>query len=246
MPSEANTGSSKPSGANKELRTGELLGRVADRDVEALEGLYDQFAPRLMGLLIRILSARPDAESVLQEVFLRLWKEAPGIAQTRGSVAAWLVLMARHAAFQRLRAQRAGAARPAQSPHGQGRTKDEKPAGKSADSARREHKPWERRSTKYDSETFFFLAASPQLWMPRPEDIALVDARLGLLQRAFNQMPKPQRRALELAVFDAYTESEIAARLGEPLGKVDAGLRAAFTFLRHRQHAVLRTWTADI
>jgi len=246
MPRQANIGSSKPSGANKELRAEELLGRVAGRDVEALEGLYDQFAPRLMGLLIRILSARPDAESVLQEVFLRLWKEAPGIAQTKSSVAAWLLLMARHAAFQRLRAQRAGAGRAAQSPHGQGRTTKEKPAGKLADSAPREHKPRERRSTRYDSETLLFLAASPQLWMPRPEDIALVDARLGLLQRAFNQMPKPQRRALELAVFDAYTESEIAAQLGEPLGKVNAGLRAAFTFLRHRQHAVLGTWTADI
>jgi RNA polymerase sigma-70 factor (ECF subfamily) len=82
--------------------------------------------------------------------------------------------------------------------------------------------------------------------MPRAEDIALVDARMGLLQRAFNQMPKPQRHALELAVFGGYTESEIAEQLGEPLGKVNAGLRAAFTFLRHRQHAVLGTWTADI
>jgi RNA polymerase sigma factor (sigma-70 family) len=224
----------------------ELLGRVANRDVEALAGLYDEFAPRLMGFLMRILSARPEAESVLQEVFLRLWKEAPGIAQAKGSVAAWLVLVARHAAFQRLRARRAGAARPAQSPHAQGRTKEEKPARKSADSAGKEHKPRERRSTKHDSEPLLFLAASPQRWMPRPEDIASVDARLGLLQRAFHQMPKPQRRTLELAVFDAYTESEIAAQLGEPLGKVNAGLRAAFTFLRHRQHAVLGTWTADI
>jgi RNA polymerase sigma-70 factor (ECF subfamily) len=82
--------------------------------------------------------------------------------------------------------------------------------------------------------------------MPRVEDIALVDARMGLLQRAFNQMPKPQRYALELAVFGGYTEAEIAAQLGEPLGKVNAGLRAAFSFLRHRQHAVLGTWTADI
>jgi RNA polymerase sigma-70 factor (ECF subfamily) len=246
MPNKANVAFLKPPGANRELRADELLGRVADRDVEALEGLYDQFAPRLMGLLIRILPARPDAERVLQEVFLRLWKEASGIAQTKGSVAAWLVLMARHAAFQRLRAQRAGAVPPAQGPRGRGRAKEEKPAAKSADSARKEHKPRERRSTKYDSETLLFLAASPQFWMPGPEDIALVDARLGLLQKAFNQMPKPQRSALELAVFDAYTESEIAAQLGEPLGKVNAGLRAAFTFLRHRQHAVLGTWTADI
>jgi RNA polymerase sigma-70 factor (ECF subfamily) len=246
MPTKANTGFSKASGANKQLRTEELLGRVANRDVDALESLYDEFAPKLMGLLIRILSARSEAESVLQEVFLRLWKEAPGIAQTKGSVAAWLVLMARHAAFQRLRAQRTVAARPARSPLGQGRTKEAKSAGKPADSGRQEHKPQERRSTKSGSETLSFLSAFPQLWMPRPGDIALADARLGLLQRAFNQMPKPQYVALELAVFDGYTESEIAAQLGEPLGKVSAGLRAAFTFLRHRQHAVLGTWTADI
>ena len=246
MPSEASTGFSKSAGASKELSVEELLGRVADRDIEALGSLYDQFAPKLMGLLMRILSSRPEAESALQEVFLRLWKEAPAIAQTKGSVAAWLVLMSRHAAFQRLRAQRADAARPAQSPHGQGRRKEEKPADKLLDSARRGHKPRERPTNKYDSRTLSFLVTSPQLWIPRPEDIALVEARLGLLQRAFNQMPKPQRRALELAVFDAYTESEIAAQLGEPLGKVNAGLRAGFTFLRHRQHAVLGTWTADI
>jgi RNA polymerase sigma-70 factor (ECF subfamily) len=246
MPTETNPGYSKPSGATKELRLEELLGRVANRDVEALERLYDELAPKLMGLLLRILSARPDAERALQEVFLRLWKEAPGIVQTKGSVAAWLVLVARHAAFQRLRAQRTVTARLLESPLGQGRTKQEKPASKPAHSAGRAHKPRERRSTKSDLENVLFLSASPQFWMPQPEDIALVDARLGLLQRAFNQMPKPQRHALELAVFEGYTESEIAAQLGEPLGKVSAGLRAALTFLRHRQHAVLGTWTADI
>jgi RNA polymerase sigma factor (sigma-70 family) len=223
-----------------------LLVRVADRDLEALQSLYDEFAPKLMGLLVRILPAKPEAESALQEVFLRLWKEAPAIAQSKGSVAVWLVLMARHAACQRLRAQRAVALGPSQTPHGHGRTKEEKPASKSADSARKERKPRDRRSTKHDSEALLFLASSPEVWMPRPEDIALVNARLGLLQRAFNQMPKPQRGALELAVFEGYTESEIAAQLGEPLGKVNAGLRAAFTFLRHRQHAVLGTWTAEI
>ena len=181
----------------------ELLGRVADRDVEALGSLYDIFASKLMGLLTRILSSKPEAESALQEVFLRLWKEAPGIVQTRGSVAAWLVLMARHAAIQRLRAQRAAVARPAQSPHAQGRAKEEKPVDKSVDPAPEEHKPRERPSTRHEPQTVSFLAASPHLWMPGPEDIARVDARLGLLQRAIDQMPKPQRRALDLAVFDA-------------------------------------------
>ena len=66
MPTEANTGSSKSSGASQKLRAEELLGRLADRDVEALESLYEDFAPKLMGLLMRILSARSDAESALQ------------------------------------------------------------------------------------------------------------------------------------------------------------------------------------
>jgi len=234
------------SGATKELKLEELLGRVANREVEALERLYEELAPKLMGLLLRILSAKPEAESALQEVFIRLWKEAPGIAQTQGSLAAWLVLTSRQIALRRLRAQRAGAARLAQSARGAGRAKEAKARGKSAASSRKGDKEREGRLTKCESETSQFLAASPQVWMPRAQDIALADVRMGLLQRAFNQMPKPQRHALELALFGGFTEAEIAEQLGEPLGKVNAGLRAAFTFLRHRQHAVLGTWTADI
>jgi RNA polymerase sigma-70 factor (ECF subfamily) len=230
----------------KELKMEELLGRVANHEVEALESLYEELAPKVMGLLLQILSARAEAESVLQEVFLRLWKEAPAIVQTKGSLAAWLVLMSRHIALKRLRAQRAVGASSTQNLLGPGHGKQEKAEGKSAVSARKGDKARERRPAKRDSETLQFLAASPQVWIPRAQDIALVDVRMGLLQRAFNQMPKPQRHALELAVFGGYTESEIAEQLGEPLGKVNAGLRAAFTFLRHRQHAVLGTWTADI
>ncbi len=246
MPGGSKTGPSKPSVENQELSVEGLLGRVVERDLEALERLYERFAPRLLGLLLRILPARSDAESALEEVFLRLWKEAPGITRAKGSVAAWLVLMARHEGLARLRAQRLGEILPAPNHRGHGHSKEEKPGGKSAEAAPHEHKSREHPLTNYDSQTSSFLAASPELWMPRPEDIDLVDARLGLLQRAFDQMPKPQRRALELVIFEAYTESEVAVKLGEPLGKVNAGLRAALTFLRHRQHAVLGTWTADI
>jgi RNA polymerase sigma-70 factor (ECF subfamily) len=188
---------------NKESNPEELLGRVAGGDVEALAGLYDKFAPKLMGLLVRIMPTKPAAESALQEVFLRLWKEAAGIAESKGSLAAWLVLTARSAALQHLHRQR-------------------NEGGKS------------------------FPAAVQQACLPSPKEIALVDARLPLLQRAFSQIPKQQRGPLELAVFGGYVEAEIAEQLGEPLGKVKAALRAAFTFMRHRQHAVLGTWTADI
>ena len=227
------------------MRREDLLARVAGGDVEALASLYDQFAPTLMGMLVRILSSKLDAESGLQEVFLRLWKEAPELARAKGSVAAWLVLMARQIGLERVRAKRAGKAVAAPSRGLPGRRKAGKPADSRIDSRAVERKAGEHAPGELDLHSGFLLAA-PRTWLPRPEDIALAEARLDLLQRAFDQMPKPQRRSLELAVFEAYNESEIAAQLGEPLGKVSAGLRAALTFLRHRQHAVLGTWTADI
>lgn len=83
-------------------------------------------------------------------------------------------------------------------------------------------------------------------WLPSPQAIARLEGRRELLKKVLNQLPKPQRDALELAVFEGYTEEEIAAKLGEPLGKVKSGLRAGMRFLRHRLRAVTGTWAANI
>ncbi|MHB8653775.1 MAG: RNA polymerase sigma factor [Terriglobia bacterium] len=83
-------------------------------------------------------------------------------------------------------------------------------------------------------------------WLPRPTEIQLLDGRRDLFRKVINQLPKPQRQALELAVFDGLTETEIAQKLGEPLAKVRSGLLAAVRFIRHRLAAVMRTWAANI
>jgi RNA polymerase sigma-70 factor, ECF subfamily len=83
-------------------------------------------------------------------------------------------------------------------------------------------------------------------WCPHPKVIAQIEERQELLRKVVNQLPKPQREALEMAVFEGWTEEEIAQRLGEPSARVKAGLLAAMRFLRHRLAAVLGTWTADI
>jgi RNA polymerase sigma-70 factor (ECF subfamily) len=83
-------------------------------------------------------------------------------------------------------------------------------------------------------------------WLPRPEEIGLLDGRRELFKKVVNQLPRPQRDALELAVLDGYTEIEIAQKLGEPLGKVRSGLLAGARFIRHRLAAVMRTWAANI
>ena len=86
----------------------------------------------------------------------------------------------------------------------------------------------------------------PSAWLPQPNEITVIDARLVLIHKAVDQLPKPQRQALELAVFGGLSESEIAAEMGEPLGKVRTSLRAAVTFIKHRRRAVCGTWAANI
>lgn len=90
------------------------------------------------------------------------------------------------------------------------------------------------------------LVDSSFSWLPSPEAIARLDARRELLKKVLNQLPQPQREALEFAVFEGYTEEEIGAKLGEPLGKVKSGLRAGMRFLRHRLRAITGTWAANI
>ena len=223
----------------EELSAEELLGRVAQRDIEALGDLYDRFAPRLLGMLTRILPDRGQAEEVLQEVFRRLWDDAKPIAAAQGSIGAWFMVTARQSAIDRLRAGRIAPARAAQKHRANGPAP--KPPSKSV--ARKSSAVPAGPASSMNSA---LLAALTPVWVPRRREIELTDERLGLLQKVMAQLPKSQRQALELAVFKGYTEAEIAQMLKEPLGKAKSGVRAAVTFFTHRRQAVLGTWAANI
>lgn len=185
----------------------DLLTRMADRDEAALGELYDRLAPGLLGLLLRIIPNRLTAESVLQDVFLRLWADARRLSKEHASVPAALTLLARAKAVGRLRL--------------------------------------ERRLSK-DHEEKLDVHVSFQQSLPRPQEIGLIEARRELFKKVVNQLPGPQREALELMVFGGYTEIEIAEKSGEPLAKVRSGLLAGLGFIRHRLAAVMRTWAANI
>ena len=82
----------------------DLLRAVAGGDERAFASVYDRYSPILLGLLLRILRSRAEAEDVLQEVFLQVWQQARSFDQARGRAFTWLVTLARSRAIDRLRA----------------------------------------------------------------------------------------------------------------------------------------------
>ena len=81
----------------------ELLAAIVARDEAALAQLYDRYRVILFGLLMRILNNREEAEDVLQELFMQVWRRAADFDENRGKPFTWLVTMARSRGIDRLR-----------------------------------------------------------------------------------------------------------------------------------------------
>ncbi|MEY4985013.1 MAG: hypothetical protein RIR62_3279 [Pseudomonadota bacterium] len=81
----------------------ELIGRVARQDRAAFGALYSASSAKLMGVLLRILGNRNEAEDALQEVFTRVWLRAARFDAARGRGMTWLIAIARNHAIDRLR-----------------------------------------------------------------------------------------------------------------------------------------------
>jgi RNA polymerase sigma-70 factor (ECF subfamily) len=85
----------------------ELVSRLAGGDLDAAADLYDRYAGRVFALARRILRDSSDAEDVVQDVFAQAWRTAGRFETARGSVGAWLLVIARSRSIDRLRARQA-------------------------------------------------------------------------------------------------------------------------------------------
>ncbi len=81
----------------------DLMSRVAGGDGEAFARLFEVHAPVALGLLVRILGRRSEAEEVLQEVFLQVWTQADHYDAGRATPRGWILMLARSRALDRLR-----------------------------------------------------------------------------------------------------------------------------------------------
>ena len=171
----------------------ELLAAVARGDRQAYAALHRRFAAVLLGLVTRILSSRAEAEDVLQEVFLQIWKKAGDFDPRRGRVFPWLATLARNRAFDRL--------------------------------------------SVLNTRSRLVALRAPRDAVEEsgadPVDEASQAENAHDVRRALEQIPDAQRAVLLLAYFQGLSQTEIARRLGTPLGSVKSNARLGLTKLRN-------------
>ena len=83
-----------------------LIQQVVNKDRAAFSQLYDRFSSLVFTLALRMLRARSDAEDLLQEVFVQVWRQAANYSEDRGSPEAWIINIARSRAIDKLRSIR--------------------------------------------------------------------------------------------------------------------------------------------
>ena len=178
---------------------------------DALAVLYDRYVDSIFATARRSTSDRGVAEEVVQETFLALWNRADTFDPAMGSLGGWLRTVARNRSVDRLRA---AARRPTLVPYPISATTGE-PDVSSLD--------------RIATPGSVMAGSVP---VPTPEEgLASAETRRAV-QAALATMPADEREVIVLAYDDGLTQSEIAERLGWPLGTVKTRTRRALARLR--------------
>lgn len=80
-----------------------LLDRVAGGDRSAFAALYEATAPKLYGIVLRILRRRDVADEVVQDVYVKIWQRAGDFDPSRASPITWMATVARNRALDEAR-----------------------------------------------------------------------------------------------------------------------------------------------
>jgi len=89
--------------ADREQRWRAYITGAAGGNAQALALLYDESASALLGLALRMVKNKADAEEILLDVFEQVWRTAGSFDATRGSAWRWLTVLVRSRALDRLR-----------------------------------------------------------------------------------------------------------------------------------------------
>jgi RNA polymerase sigma-70 factor (ECF subfamily) len=171
-----------------------LIERMGAGDDRALARFYDRWARVAYALIVQMVRDPDDADDVLEDTFYQAWRQAARYTAARGSVATWILTIARSRALDRLRARK--------------RLREEPLTPTSG------------------------MQAGTGSTETRSGDVAETADQRERVAQAVRTLPPEQREVVELAYFGGLSQSEIAARTGQPLGTVKTRARLAGQKLR--------------
>lgn len=171
------------------------LAACAAGDRAAFRRLYEQEAPRLLGVALRIVRQRALAEDIVHDACVSLWTRAASFDPSRGSARGWIYSVVRNLALNTVRN--------------------------------------ESRHMAVDDETTEALEAemSMQAYQETTDAFEL-NASIGRLQHCLEALDPARRNCLLHAYLEGCSHSEIAERLGAPLGTVKSWIQRSLSSLR--------------
>lgn len=167
-------------------RDATLVARTHARDQSAFSALYDRYSGIVHSVALCVVREPANAEGILHEIFMQLWRKPEQFEAARGSLGAWLAGITRDRAIDFIRRRR-----------------------------------------PQDDPAQVYLASPVDLQSEVERNTAIEK-----VQQVLQEMPEAQQKAVEMALFEGLTPTDIAAKTGEPLGTVKLRIRSALLAVR--------------
>jgi RNA polymerase sigma factor (sigma-70 family) len=187
----------------RSLDLSRLLARAGLGDRAAFATLYERTSSHLFAVVLRINRDRAQAEDILQEVYVNVWRAARSFDAAQSQPLTWLTSIARNRAIDSLR-------------RAQTRPQMQTPGGAaSADDG--------------EDENVYDAVADAS---PGPLDLLSRAADARALERCMDELSALQRQSVALAFFHGLSHAEVATQLRQPLGTVKSWVRRALMTLK--------------
>ena len=180
-----------------------LLARSSLGDRAAFATLYERTSSHLFAVVLRIQRDRAQAEDILQEVYVNVWRAAKSFDAAQSQPLTWLTSIARNRAIDGLRRART---------QPQLRTLGSSVEGRDAE----------------DEDVYDTVADDA----PGPLELLSRAAESRSLAACMDKLSALQRQSVALAFFRGLSHAEVAEQLKQPLGTVKSWVRRALMTLK--------------
>jgi len=189
--------------SDRSLELSRLLARAGLGDRAAFATLYEQTSSHLLGVVLRIQRDRAQAEDILQEVYVNVWRAAQSFDAAQSQPLTWLTSIARNRAIDSLR--RTNTQPRLQTNFGSFANDDNE-----------------------DSDVYDTVASDA----PGPLDLLSRASDARALASCMDGLSAQQRQSVALAFFDGLSHAEVADSMRQPLGTVKSWVRRALASLK--------------